>query len=105
MGFNSLDDFTITDHIAVIKKTKSEYDKQYEQRKIPIQQQYEDLLRTDKAQADSLSRAFIDSEQMRYRAYLERVKSLIQQSFSFEINENAIPDSFPDEHVAKEMYR
>lgn len=92
IGINSLDELNIM-NMPFIKKTKSEYDKQYEQRQAAQQQQYDSLLLIDTVQAEQLSIDFKNQEQVRYRNYLERVKNLIKQSFSFEINEQAIPDS------------
>ena len=70
--------------MALVKKTKSEYDLAYEKRQEIHQQQYDSLLQVDVAQANHLQRTFEDKEQLAYRNYLEHVKSIIKQSFSFE---------------------
>lgn len=100
IGMNSLADFQVF-NASVIKKTKSEYDKQYEKRQAIHEQQYDSISLVDAIQADSLDIAFKNNEQLRYRNYLEHLKSIIKQSFSFEINTHAVPDSsiFLDFHV------
>lgn len=92
VGLNSLQDFRII-NLALVKKTKSEYDLAYEKRQEIHQQKYDSLLQIDAAQADRLERAFRVTEQETYRNYLEHLKSIIKQSFSFEVNEQAIPES------------
>ncbi|MEM8527389.1 MAG: hypothetical protein AAGG68_22300 [Bacteroidota bacterium] len=101
VGFNSLDDFNVMYIIPVTRRTESEYEKQYIKRKTVFEQQRDSLSSIDEGQAKRLSLAFEEREQLRYRKYLERVKSIIKQSFSFEINAQPIPDStvYLDFHI------
>lgn len=89
VGVNSLQEFRIA-NLPVVKKTKSEYDEAYENRQEIYQQQYDSLQSIDAIQADSLQNAFIKNEQLAYRSYLDHLKSIIKQSFSFEVNEQAV---------------
>lgn len=92
VGLNSLDEFGVLD-ITIIRRTKSAYDKQYEERLASSNERFDSVLLVDKAEAEELAIAFQESEQLRYRSYLNQVKSIIKQSFSFEINDQAVPDS------------
>lgn len=92
IGFNILEDRNAFDG-KVIKRTKSEYDRQQQKRHAKFYQEYDSLWSIDKNQANDLYLAYIDNEILLYREYLEQVKSVIKQSFSFEINEQSIPDS------------
>ncbi len=100
IGINSLGEFNVLDFL-VIKKTRSEYEQQYDERQAAQRAQYDSLSRIDPARANSLFIAFEKNEELRYRNYLEQVKSMIKQSFSFEINTHAVPDSsiFLDFHI------
>jgi hypothetical protein len=100
VGFNILADRNMIDRKG-IKRTESGYDRQQQERYVVVEQQYDSLYAIDQAQASRLHRAYIEDEMLRYRTYLGRVKSLIKQSFSFEINNQAIPDStiYLDFHV------
>ncbi|MEM9887655.1 MAG: hypothetical protein AAF849_17300 [Bacteroidota bacterium] len=100
VGFNILADRNALDGM-VIKKTESAYDERQRERGAAFQQQYDSLWTIDEAQATDLYLAYRDNEFLLYRAYLDRVKSLVQQSFSFEINEQPIPDStvYLDFHI------
>ncbi|MEM0992787.1 MAG: hypothetical protein AAF847_05815 [Bacteroidota bacterium] len=95
IGINSLDRFNMMD-IDIVKKTKSEYDEAYEERQLVYQQKYDSLWRVDAAAAETLQLAFDDREQLRYRNYLDHIKSLIKQSVAFSINHQIIPDSAID---------
>ncbi|MEN0046037.1 MAG: hypothetical protein AAF806_03150 [Bacteroidota bacterium] len=100
IGFNSLNNINVM-LIPIVKKTASEYERQYDERQAVFEQQYDSLSLIDAGQAERLSLSFKAEEQLRYRKYLERVKSIIKQSFSFEINEQPIPDStvYLDFHI------
>ncbi|MEM1328754.1 MAG: hypothetical protein AAGI23_22550 [Bacteroidota bacterium] len=55
----------------------------------------------DERQAYQLYLDFTNEEQTRYQNHLENVKSVIKQSFSFQINGQPIPDStiYMDFHI------
>lgn len=92
LGVNSLDNFNAFD-IDIIKVTKSEYDKGYEKRQTPYEQQLDSLWQIDKVQAGELVLAFQNREQLAYRNYLAHIKSIIKQSIAFAINDQPVPDS------------
>ncbi|MEN0046038.1 MAG: hypothetical protein AAF806_03155 [Bacteroidota bacterium] len=92
VGFNILQDQHAFANM-VIKRTKSEYDRQQEQRYTVFEQQYDSLQSVDEIQASNSYLAYLDNEFLLYRSYLEHMKSIIKQSFSFEINAQPVPDS------------
>lgn len=100
VGWNSLGEIRVV-NTPIVRRTKSEYERQYDERKAIYEQQYDSLSKLDPVQAEELSLTFVGDEQLRYRNYLETVKTTIKQSLSFEINNQPIPDStiFLDFHI------
>lgn len=73
------------------KRPAAEHAEYYKERETAFYEQKNSI--ETAAQKDSLTLNFITKEKRAYRDYLTNLKSIIKQYFSFEINQQAVPDS------------
>ncbi|GAB5554180.1 MAG: hypothetical protein Sapg2KO_37710 [Saprospiraceae bacterium] len=73
------------------KGPATEYAEYYRERVNAFKEQYDTM--DASAQIDSIRLDFIAKEKLAYRDYLAKLKTMIKQYYSFEVNQQIVPDS------------